>query len=119
MAGPSSAEKVRSPHLYYARESAKCQAGFGVGVYRNYCRPLAIAYGLCCGCVAERFRRGERATLEEDFVGNRAVAPAANVGKSGGCDATFIAEKHNDYARHRLLEVHGFAIALGENMLRE
>src|SRR5580700_2912148 len=80
---------------------------------------LVIAYRLCRGGVAERFWRIEGAALEEDFVGNCAIAPAADICERGGSDAAFVAEKHDDDAGHRLFGVHGFAITLRENVLRE
>src|SRR5579864_3750664 len=110
---------VRSTLLYYARELLKFQAGFAVAVSRNYCRKLTIAYGFRPGGVAERFRGVERTALKENLVRNRTITPAANISKRSGCYASFIAEKNNDDARHRLLGVHGLAITLGENVLRE
>src|SRR5579863_2519002 len=80
---------------------------------------LTFAYGFCRGGVAERFRRIEGAALEEDLVGDCAIAPAADICERGSSNAAFIAEKHDDDAGHGLFRVHGFAIALGENVLRE
>jgi hypothetical protein len=71
------------------------------------------------GDVAERFRRIERAAFEENFVGDSAVAPAADIGKSGSGHAALVSEKNDNDAGHRLFRMSRFAISLDENMLRK